>query len=128
MFGLGLGPALIIGVVASAAFFHLSPVLTMPVAAALMCLGAFAVSRERRIIDVGLATACALGTGAAAHAVGKPTGTMVVPAVLVPVIDFCSSDAFVIGVCVVSMLLCAFFGIYGPLRHPDLAAKPKDSH
>jgi len=124
MFGLGLGPSLIIGVIASAAFFHLSPVVTMPVAAALMCLGTFAVSRERRVIHVGLATACALCSKAVVLAAGKPVDMGAVPDFLASIIEFLSTDGFVIGVCAVSILLCAFFGIYGPLRHvPDLEPK-----
>ncbi|CAM2198535.1 conserved membrane protein of unknown function (plasmid) [Paraburkholderia kururiensis] len=126
MFGLGLGPSLIIGVIASAVLFHLSPVVTMPVAATLMCLGSFAVSRERRVIGVGFATGCALGCKTVILVVGNAAGTTAVPAFLVPVVEFCSSDGFVIGVCAVSMLLCAFLGIYGPLRWlPDLEFKQR---
>ena len=41
MLGLGLGPSLILGVIASAVFFHLSPVVTMPVCCGAHVLGYF---------------------------------------------------------------------------------------
>ncbi|SEU40151.1 hypothetical protein SAMN03159335_06210 [Burkholderia cepacia] len=116
MFGLGLGPSLIIGVIACAEFLRVSPVVTMPIAAALMCIGTYAVSRERRVIDVGIASAGALATKVIALSLRQPIDAIALPAVFQPLIRFCCSDGFVIGVCAVSMLSCAFVGIFGPLR------------
>lgn len=124
MFGLGLGPALIIGVIVCAGFLHVSPAVTMPIAAALMCLGTYAVSRERRVLDVGLYAAGALTFKVFALALHQPLETFSLLTFLLPVMRFCSSDGFVIGVGATSMLLCAVVGMSGPLLHlPKLESK-----
>ena len=126
MFGIGVGPALILFVVVSAAFFDIPPTITMPIAAAIMCLVAYAVSRERWVLKVGFATALILSSNLVMSIAFIPENRTELPGALQEILRFTMSSDFVIGVCAVSMILVAVIGIYGPLGLSPTHAESDD--
>ena len=118
MLSIGVGPALILACVLGATVFGVPVVVLAPVAALVMCLAAYGVSRDTNIFHLGFVV------------VGIVVGKMLVkfinsalasqgerflewPGVLANAL---TSNGVIIAVSVIAFFVAMLLGIFGPLR------------
>lgn len=116
MFGIGVGPSLLIAAVVGVEVFDVPVVFMAPIVAVLMCVVAYAVSREINTVRLGVAmvmfaTAKPLLKFLTAQSGGE------LPEWLQATASALSSDGVVIAASVFVFVLAMIWGVFGPLRH-----------
>lgn len=119
MFGIGVGPALILAVVLAETVFGIPLTEAAPAAAVIMCVAAYGVSRDTRLLSLGFAvvtfaTARLLITFGTSSLEGQGQQP---PEWLQAVASALTSNGVVITVSAIAFILAMLMGIFGPLRH-----------
>lgn len=117
MFNIGVGPALALFVVIGAAGFDIPVVISAPLAAVIMCGVAYAVSRERQILQIGTATVVVASMPFLTRAMNLQGTQDGLPDWMQQMVRIMGSDACIIAVSAIAFILAMVYGIFGPLRH-----------
>lgn len=113
---IGLGPALLIAAAVAVGVFDIPVVWVSAVCAILMCLAAYAASRELSTLRLALGM-FVLASAKLLIAIIAAQGGGTLPEWLQTWSAAMSSDELVIGVSALVFVLAMVLGIFGPLRH-----------
>lgn len=118
MFGIGVGPALIILGVVGNAVFDIPVVILAPAVAVVMCVAAYAVSREINTLHLGFAVVVvATGKLLVKFVSSSLEGQgQQLPDWLQTWANTLTSNGVVIAVSTIAFILALLWGIFGPLR------------